>query len=157
MGVNIQKQQATKPAPSKQKDQLKPPQSVLTQDEMKMVDELAQISAEIEAVKPKLKRYEELKQTLQSVADAKFDQELPAVLKGEIGVAEYSAKGNSRSIKDMNEAIGALKAKLGYDKLIELIKINLGDLDKYLTKEETAPLIQTGKGSRSLKSVRFKD
>lgn len=142
------------------KDHLKETaKSVLTTSEKEAVDELVTITAELQKFSAKIKRAEELKKLLASVAASdRFDKEQAAVLRGDLGVVEFSAPGNSREITDKNGLIGVLREKLGYEGLVkEVLKIGLGDADKYLTEVERKPFITVGKGPRSVKSIRLKD
>ena len=133
--------------------------STLSAVEREKVDAFVTMSAEVAALKPLLDKFEKAKKELASIAndDDRFpDKETAVVLSGNSGEIEFSPASNSREISDKNGLIGALKAKLGYDGLIALIKVTLGDMDKYLSEAESAAFIKSVFGSRSLKSAHTK-
>lgn len=154
MSVQVQKTQVKKDLLTNGK------QNPLTKEEQELVDEIAALEKKLAPMRPLLKRYEEVKKVLASAAcdDKRFDLTQTAILRGASGVVEFSPISNPREISDMHGLIGALKAKMGgYEKMLPIIKINLGDVDKYLTDAERAPFIGNKKGSRTLDAVRVKD
>lgn len=138
------------------KDQLTT-SSNLTKAEREAVDEIAQINAKLAPLKPLMKRFEELKEYLCSVAldRSRFDKDQNAVLTGNIGRVEFGTESTPREIKDKDGLIQVLKDKVGgYENLLPLLKINLGDIDAVLTEAEQAPYVgNKERGSRSIKSV----
>jgi hypothetical protein len=132
-------------------------QTTLTQEERALVDEAVQLGKELEEVKPKAKRFEEIKKILVAVALDRFEPKEKALLKGEIGIVEFSEQSFPREVTDMHGLIGKFKEKVGgYEKLLPYVKITLGDIDKVLSEAEQAPFIGNKPGPRTLKSTRFK-
>lgn len=111
------------------------------------VDELARLMEEMEEHKPKLKKIDELKKKLQSIA-AEQDPKEEVVMVGVERVVTFTAAGESRVITKKSDLIGNLKAKIGYPALLELLKINLTDVDKYLSPDEQKAFIGKEEGSR---------
>ena len=60
--------------------------------------------------------------------------------------------GEAARTRALVDLVGAKKA-LGNDTFFEVAKVNLGDLDKYLTAEEIAPLIENTRGARKMDLV----
>lgn len=131
----------------------------LTVAEQLLVDKFAVLSAQVATFKPVLTEFDKLKKQISSIAndeDRYPETKSPVVLAGTMAVVEYSAAADAREISDINGLIGKLKAKLGYDGLLALLKVTLGDMDKYLSENEAAPFIKWVTGSRSMKSVHKK-
>lgn len=107
-------------------------------------------------------RIVELKKRIDSVAE---DQKEFAKLTGELraqamekdpdqvvsfeGTEKTIVFGEAAVTRELVDVEGA-KKKLGNDTFFEIAKITLGDLDKYLTPEELAPLVKKGRGSRKI-------
>lgn len=131
----------------------------LSAAEQKLVDDFAAAGAELAPFKELIKRYENLKKKVGSIAGDENrypDADSPVLLRGKTGIVEYSARGNAREITDKQGVVGALKTKLGYDGLLEIVNINLGDVDKYLTPVESSKFIDDVHGSRNLAAVNQK-
>lgn len=132
---------------------------VLPTEIKQKIDELVVLDIEVAAMKPTLDKHKKLKEELASLAndDTVFpDKSGIIVLTGFKGEIEYSPAANAREITDKNGLIGAIKTKVGYDALVEIIKIGLGDVDKYLSTSESVKFIKETFGSRSMKSARLK-
>jgi hypothetical protein len=163
MALNIQKEvKKIGDSISKVKDALaaekedKVQKGELSSDEKELVDELHTVTKAIAEVAPQIKRQEELKKVLASIAADKerFESEKPAILRGNKAFAEFSAVSSQRKVKDLNGIIGFLKNKVGgYEGLLKFIKIGLSDVDEYMTPAEQIPYVEKLLGSRSLKSV----
>lgn len=141
----------------KVKDQLK--SSVLTEQEREAVDRLLVIDKALAPLRAAIKEEEKLRKYLSEVASdaARFTLKEAAILKGAVAEVEYSPAGDAREISDKDGVIQALKEKMGgYENLIKVIKINLGDVDKYLSEPERAPYIKTVTGSRRFVKVQAK-
>lgn len=109
---------------------------------------------------PTLKKIKELQALLQPVADAKKaleegikDLDLPDdVSEALIHLSpafrcEIGSKGSSREITDLEKA----KELLGQELFMKIAKINLGDLDKYLTLPQRELVIQTKRTTNTYK------
>lgn len=157
MSVSIQQVKKAEKQIEHVKDQLKVESGdLLTQAEKEAVDELLKVTQELAAVQPKIKKQGDLKKFLLSVAmdETRFPLDTVALLKGDKGLAQFSPQSHPREIQDMNGLIAELKKKAGgYEGLLKFIKINLSDIDEYLTEAERKPFIGTKNGSRTLKTV----
>jgi len=131
----------------------------LSAAEQKMVDDFAAAGAELAPHKELIKRYESLKKKVGAIAGDENrypDADAPVLLRGKSGIVEYSARDEAREISDKQGVVGALKAKLGYDGLLEIVNVNLGDIDKYLSAAESSKYIDEVPGSRKLAAVNQK-
>lgn len=157
MGVKITQSKPAEQLLEEQqvKDQAVAVASSLSITELEMeIDELVLLTKEMEEQKPKLKRMEDLRKKLQSVADeSEPTGSLPVALTGTVGAVVFQPKSTLRTIKDMNGMVGLLKSKLGYETLLTMLSITLGNVDKYLSASESEPFIGTKQGSRTLEGV----
>ena len=142
--------------PQTKQDHLKATKSTLTAEERAKVDRAVELKAQLDAVSAQQKEFNALKAELASIADERFPSEEVVKLFGNEGIVEFSAQSMKREVNDLNALIGVIKAKHGYDKLLDLLKVSLGDAEKLLTAEELAPFVTIVEGSRSLKSARLK-
>lgn len=117
------------------------------------VDEFIGLQVELDALEAKFKRRDELKKEFAALANEEFDDDDVAVFHGNTGDVKFSARTKTRQIDNMNELIGRLKDKVGYEGLLKLLKLTLGDCEKYLSKEELKPFLSEVRGSRSFKGV----
>lgn len=120
------------------------------------VDIIIALDAKIEPVRPFIKQFEAHKKVVQSIAAGpEFSPDQTVVLHGSIGVVEFSSATSTLEISDKNGLIGALKAKIGYPALLELLNINLTDVKKYLSESELMEFYTPAKGARRLKSIQM--
>lgn len=98
----------------------------------------------------KIKKYEASKKIVSAyVAEMDMPAGETVTVKGTTGSLVYSARANQTQVTDMK----ALAEKLG-DAFWKIVKVNMGDLDKYLSTTEKLEYTQTTQtGSRSLKDV----
>jgi hypothetical protein len=153
--------QAQKSPDAKLKDMLNPPKgkgNQLTKAEQAEVDEFAQLNEKLVAMAADIKRHDTLKKSLSEIASERFDKSVPALLKGQVAEVEFGACGSKREIADMNGMIGLLRDKIGYDALVGILSVTLGNVDKYLTVTESKKFVDADPvgGSRKLAAVRFK-
>lgn len=145
--------EAAKPTKAAEPKAILSAAEVLGSEEIKtLVDEIATSQAVIAkkmlALQPMIadmnEKKEELLRRIESVTDAGVSSKV----KGHLFVAEFSAKTLQRTITDIK-----LVAKLMKDTFWKVAKVNLKDVDDYLTPEERANVISESreKGSRSLK------
>lgn len=138
---------------TKAKTAAKAKTSVLTQEQM-LVDELVMIDLKLKAIDAKtmLERVDAIKKVLQSIA-----KELPsneeAIFKGTLGEATFSPCRKDTVVVDKNGLVLAL----GQEMFNKIATVSLTDLKKYLSENEIVPLVTTGFGSRSLKTVKSYD
>jgi hypothetical protein len=122
------------------------------------VDKLLAIEAELTLFDGRrlLKDYDAVKALLASTAaDEAYVADRPVVLNGTTGQVQFSPKVDVVEITDLNTVIGKLKAKIGYPALLELLKIGITDLKRFLTPVEIAELTVTKPGSRRIASVTY--
>ena len=131
----------------------------LSTEEKQAVDLLLELDSKLAPFRALIKEEDKVRKYLSSIAkdSSRFNPKESAVLAGNKAVVEYDAASSVREIADMDGLIAALKTRLGgYEALLPLIKINLGDVDKYMTEAERAPYIETVDGSRKFKTVKEK-
>lgn len=113
-------------------------------------EEADEVNAEIKQLQAKLKPYKdavaELNEKLDELelGDDETSEELGAFYRLEIG-----ARGTSREIIDMRE----VHKLLGDDLFYQLAKVNLSDLDNYLTLPQRKKVIKENRTKRSFKIV----
>jgi hypothetical protein len=122
-----------------------------------MVDEYTYIQAEINKhdMAPLIKRQDELKKKLQSIAKADhFEGNKPVLLYGTHGnYLKFSEKNNKTEISDKNGLILAV----GQDTFNMMANLTLTDAKKLLSENELAQYTTTVEGSRTLKDVNLGD
>ena len=124
----------------------------LTLEQKQVVDRYVSVAKDLEPFSALLKEQEKTKKVLQSIAEGLgVKDHLPVELRGDSGIVMYGPKSKTRTIKNPDELLTVLLAKIGHEAVLSMIKFTLGDLDKLLTAEELAPFIEEGLGSRSLK------
>jgi hypothetical protein len=102
-----------------------------------LVDEYADCVARVAAVAKYSKRAEEIKRALRDEAEDKAAPDEVVSFEGTTGVLEFSEKPVERQILDL----AAVKKAMGPKVFMEVAKVTLGDVDKYLTPEEVAALV----------------
>lgn len=115
-----------------------------------VVDKLAKINALRKEAKAKTSA---LAATITEDHREVFEADKTFTEKGEEYVAELGKQGMSRTIMSMAEAKKILD-KQDKTLFLKLAKINLGDLDAYLTPDEAKAVIRTDYGDRSIKIVK---
>lgn len=128
-----------------------PKQAVLSETQL-MVDEFVMCSEEIKPLKPMIKMVEEHRKKLQALAmtiDPTGKQ--PVTIEGSNGrTVTFKPAGESRKIVDMNGLIGAIKEKISYEDLMQLVSISLTEMDKILSPLEQAAFVEKVQSSRVL-------
>lgn len=107
--------------------------------------------AQLDPLKTLSNHAEKARKYLQSIADEDKESET-VVFVGDLGSVEFGSSGEADRISDMHGLIGALKAKVGYEGLLQILKINLGDVKKILSPAEYAPFITSEKTSRQVEN-----
>lgn len=132
--------------------------STLTVEESEAVDRLLIVDKLLDVARPLIKEEGDLRKYLAAVASdtSRFPKAEVAKLESESGVVEFSPQGESREIVDIEGLLKVLRKKLGAEGALALIKINLSDVDKYLSTEESAPFLGKKPGSRKFLSVHSK-
>jgi hypothetical protein len=129
----------------------KPVIKQVASEESILVDELIGLSTFLieSDVAKKLKRVEELKKSLQSIAiDMPADKE--AVFKSESGEVIFGPRSTKTTITDKD----GLRKKLGEATYFELASVGLTEVKKYLSEIEMEIYSTKEYGSRSLKSCK---
>jgi hypothetical protein len=154
--MTVKVTQLQKPV-AKVKDSLK--SAALSKDTRAAIDRLWEIEQKLAPMRALLKEEKKIREHLSEVASntERFDPKMPAILEGDAAVLEYGAASSTREISNKDGAIQLLKEKMGgYEKLLAIIKINLGDLDQYTTEEERAPFVKSVVGSRKFTTIKGK-
>lgn len=110
-----------------------------------MVDRIIELRAQVEAVSPAQKELDKLVKELRAKA-MEQDPDQVVSFDGNKGTVVFGEAAKTRVLTDMAGA----KKKLGNDLFMEVAKITLGDLDKYLSADELAPLIEESRGVRKI-------
>ena len=113
-----------------------------------IVDRIVELRKQIAEVAPLQKELDNLTKDLRTQA---MEQDPDQVVSFE-GTDHMVVFGEAAHTRSLTDVIGAKKA-LGNDTFFEIAKVTLGDLDKYLTAEELAPLIEEGRGARKIDVV----
>lgn len=121
------------------------------------VDRFIELKEELKMIEPKIKEMESLRKVLQSIAEGNFPPEDKAVIVGETGSVEFKPASTKRVVKDMQGLVGALKAKVGYPALLDLISIPFKDIDTYLSIAESDPFLDKETGARTLAGYKLND
>jgi hypothetical protein len=110
-----------------------------------LVDELAALEQVITPeVQKALKHQKRLQEELRAVADKEVAADAKITFRGSTHNFTVTEKGEQRSITDIQECRKALGDKLFY----QCVKVNLGDLDKYLTEDQKGFIATTRTGPR---------
>lgn len=122
------------------------------------IDKVGRLAAEAEPIQKQIK---ELQAKLKPLSEA--EKELQVLIDdlevgddatgSEIGaefVAEYKARGSSRSISDLSK----VREYLGEETFMELASLKLGDVDAYLTPPQKEQCIVTERTKRGFKVVK---
>lgn len=119
--------------------------------EQVLIDEAVQIDAELKASEAyeKLKRLDELKKQLQSIAQT-FPAGEEAILTGSIGEVVMSPAKKNVELSDKDGLI----EKIGQEAFNQIAKPTMTDIKKYLSEIEIAKVTNTTTGSRTLKTIR---
>lgn len=113
-----------------------------------VVDRVVELRKQIDAMKPVSDEYNKLVKQLREQAMEK-DPEQVVSFEGSDTTIVFGEAAKTRELTDIP---GAKKA-LGTEVFNKVATITLGDLDKYLTPEELAPLIKEGRGARKIDFV----
>lgn len=137
--------QQAKPV-AKAKPTAKPKQLTETQ---KLVNEYTQLAAKYDELEmaTMIKRMDELKKRLQSIANEQNLNEA-VTLTGTEGTVTFSPCREETVITDRDMMIKKLTPKV----FVEIGKVNLGDIKKYLTEGEIQTFTEKQYGARSLKA-----
>ena len=111
-----------------------------------IIDEYGKLDAELNAMKPKEKRHEQLRKAIMSwSADLAADE--AAELQGSRYSVQISACSMARKIRSMIK----LKARLGQKIFFDLCRLSLEELDKRIPVPEIEQFVETTQtGRRSL-------
>ena len=164
MGVKIKSQQEQLSIPKakqalkvKAKPKAKTGDIALTEGQKNTVHLLATVVQQLKELDADalLKEKEGYRKELASLC-GQLPAAIPVTLETEYATVVFSAAPETRKIKDMNGLIGVLKEKIGYDGLMALLKLSVGDVESYLVPSELEPFLETVPGSRRLQSAILK-
>jgi len=109
------------------------------------VDRIMELKKLIDATAPAAKEMAKLVADLRAQAMTQDDDQVVSY-EGDTGTVVFGESAKTRELTDLKAA----KKALGNDVFFEVATITLGDLDKYLTPAELAPLIKEGRGGRKI-------
>lgn len=127
------------------------------QAELDEIDELIQLTTDLKDFEAQIKRRDELKAKYNKLAAERFQPDEPAIFNGTIGHADFSACSKQTVITDQNGLLGKLKDVIGYEGLLQMIKLTLTDCKKYLSESELSKFTSQTTGSRTFKGVTITD
>lgn len=144
--------QAAKPvSKASAKPVAKAKQKVLTETQM-LVNEYAHLAHQYEQqeIGAMVKRMDELKKRLQSIANETSPGDT-VTLAGTEGTVTFSPCREETVITDRDKMIKALTPKV----FVEIGKVNLGDIKKYLSEGEIQAFSEKQYGARTLKAFTY--
>lgn len=139
----------------KQKEAQKPVEAVVQQQTTEqdaitvgIVEEMALLSLKIGELKPLEKKYDGLRKTLLEQLPEGYSEHEGYTFEGTHHVVEFSPNSKQRIITDIKKA----REALGDELFMNLVKLSLTDMDKYLTSEQKEGfIIEASTGSRICK------
>lgn len=155
MPVKFLQDKAKQVQNTKKKNILQPTSDVLSVTPSEKADRLWSLEQEIAPIRPLLKEYDVIRKSLLGDCSG-CEAKLPVEIEGEIGRVSFSPCGETKEVADMKGLLAALKHKIGYEALLSLVKINVGDVEKYLTVSEMEKFYKSVDGSRRLLKVEAK-
>lgn len=126
---------------------LKVKKSPKTMTEM-TVDRVIELKHKLDAVAAEQKEYDKLVKELRTEA-MEVDPDQVVSFEGTKGTVVFGEASRQRVLADM----AGVKKALGNELFMSIAKVTLGDLDKYLSTEESAPLVEQGRGPRKIDIV----
>lgn len=105
-------------------------------------------------VKALVKRMDEVRKTLQSIANETMDEKKPAVFSCPTGEIEFSERGKTSTIPDPLALVQELLSKFGPEVTATVVDIAITPLRKLLSDFELKKHMIEEPGGRTLKSVR---
>ena len=105
-------------------------------------------------VKTMIKRMDDIRKQLQSIANETMDENKPAIFKSPEGEMEFSERGKVSEVPDPLNLIDALVMKFGTDVAATVVDIAITPLRKILTDYELKQHLVEKPGGRTLRAVR---
>src|SRR5512141_1914065 len=119
---------------------LKVKKSPKTMTEM-TVDRVIELKHKLDAVAAEQTEYDKRVKELRTEA-MEVDPDQVVSCEGTKGTVVFGEASRQRVLADM----AGVKKALGNELFMSIAKVTLGDLDKYLSTEESAPLVEQGRG-----------
>lgn len=136
------------------------PQKVLVQPPESEVEALATEYIELHRkfvyfeVKTMVKRMDDIRKQLQSIANETMDANKPAIFACPQGEIQFSERGKSTDVPHPLELLHDLLAKFGPEVTASVVDIAITPLRKLLSEAELKKYLTEQPGGRTLKSVR---
>ena len=124
--------------------------SLKAQERAAVVDEYGRLDRELEAVKPKIKRMEQLRSQIQSW----YDKE-DAAAEFRADGSEYTVGVGPRTLERKIISMKELKTRLGLVRFLQFAKFPLSVLDEIIAPADQSTLVSSDRtGSRRLEVIR---
>jgi hypothetical protein len=100
-----------------------------------------------------VKRMDEIKKDLQTVANDEMDAKKPATFSCKDGTMTFSERGKAYDVEDPMALVTALNDKFGPEVAFSVVAIALTPLRKILSEQELKKYLKESPGARTLKLV----
>jgi hypothetical protein len=100
-----------------------------------------------------VKRMDEIKKDLQTVANEEMDAKKPATFSCKEGTMTFSERGKAYDVEDPMALVTALNDKFGPEVAFSVVAIALTPLRKILSEQELKKYLKESPGARTLKLV----
>jgi hypothetical protein len=129
---------------TKAKAKVLPGSKIAKMSVAQLVEQAATLKTIVDAGTAAKKKYDALIAKLAEQLPANLGEDAEHTFDGETHKIVFGAKSKTREIVDL----GGVRALLGDELFMQLAKINLTDLDKYLAEAEQADLVKESRGNR---------
>lgn len=131
---------------------------LLEPEQSAIVDEYVLLKRDLAELEEKRIACDSARKDLLKIASDFFAPDKSVAFMGNKSSCTFTEATDLRTVNDMHGLIGALKTAIGYDNLLQLLKINLTDAEKYLGKAELEKYVVHGPGHRTIGSYQvFED
>ena len=123
-------------------------------EESMLVDAMVELDTQIQPVKPLIKEYDEKRKTLASLIPTEAAKDKAYHFLGTNHMVEFSPCSTMKSVSVDN--LQVIRKLLGEDVFWQIIKVNVSDLERYLTGEQFETLVvesRTGPRNHKLKPL----
>lgn len=126
----------------------------LLSDMADLIDQLGAMEAEVEEAKKLIKQWDAKVKKLREAYNAVGDAEDVLIERGAMFEAELGPRSKSRSVSDIQRVYELM----GHDTFLKLASVKLTDIDKYLTPDESAEVLEHSQdGNRPITLRRRKE
>ena len=123
-----------------------------------LTSEFVALSKKLESIDGKnlLKRMEEIRKELVTIANENFESNVPVTFDSDLGSITFSPRGKESVVPDVGTLLDHLYDKFGRDVMLSVVNIGITDLKKVLSEMELNSFVEKVDGARSIKGVTFK-